>query len=185
MRDEALRSGRLVFDYGQLATLGGMPRGHAKVYASRLVRKGLAAKVANGIITFTEDPFLVATQLVEPSYVSLNSALYLRGSVTQVPSVVECVTTRTSTTIGWAKISYHRIVPPLMFGYERVARYGGYLFAATKEKAVLDMVYYGMTPRTEELDLDEGKLRRMGRPYHTSGGQRGRRVVKWVKQRAQ
>lgn len=184
LRERALESGRAVFSYDQLATLAGIPRDHTRVYASRLVQRGLATKVVGGVVTFDEDPFLVATQFLEPSYVSLSSALYLRGIAWQIPSVVECVTTRNSMELRSPRVRYHRIVPRLFFGYERVSRFGSYVFVATAEKAVLDEAYYGMSPSTSGLELDYGRLRSMAEPYGKSGGQRGRRVANWVKARA-
>lgn len=178
IRDRALRSGRLVFDYGQLSVLAGIPREQARVYAARLLRKGLAQKALDGRVAFTTDPFVVATQLVEPSYVSMASALYLRRAIAQVPAEVECVTPVKSMAIRFPRISYHRLVPPLFFGFERQERYGGYVFAATVEKAVLDSVYFwGGAPQVE---ADRAVLKSMARAYGERGGPRGRRVLKWA-----
>jgi len=93
LRDTALSSGRLVFSLGQLARLAGVPEGHVRVYASRLVGRGMAWRVRRGVISFTHDTFIVASQLIEPSYISMHAALYLRGFLDQVPSIIECVTT--------------------------------------------------------------------------------------------
>jgi len=65
-----------------------------KVCAHRMIREGLAWRPVEGRVAFTHDSFAVAAQLVEPSYISLTTALYLRGFLDQVPQVTECVTTR-------------------------------------------------------------------------------------------
>jgi len=93
LRDRARESPRRVFDYTQLARFLGLERRFVKVYVRRMVKKGLAWRPVEGRVAFTEDPFVVATQLVEPSYISLTAALHLHGLVDQVPSLVECVTT--------------------------------------------------------------------------------------------
>jgi predicted transcriptional regulator of viral defense system len=88
IRDNALYSGRLVYRTRQLAKLVGVPDSHAKVYAYRLVQKCMAWRLSRGSISFTHDTFIIASQLIEPSYVSMHSALYLRGLIDQVPSIV-------------------------------------------------------------------------------------------------
>ena len=181
IRDLVFRSGRLVLNYDQLSVATGVPRVQMKVYASRLLKKGLATKVVDGVVAFTDDPFVIATQLVEPSYVSFLPSLYLRGLVTQVPNVVDCVTSRNSFKIGRLGLRYHRIVPPLFFGYERLERYGSYVFAALPEKAVLDLIYYGALPPLELQPLDRRVLHDVSAPYRSHGGTRSRRVLDWVR----
>src|SRR3989344_748626 len=96
IRDLSLESGRAVFSVQQLSNLIGKSRAVATVYSNRLVRKGLAFRVLKGKISFIDDDFIVATQLIEPSYISLDSALLFHGIITQVPKSVECVTTKNS-----------------------------------------------------------------------------------------
>lgn len=178
-----LRSGRLVFDLGQLANVSLLPRRYARVYASRLVKKGLARRVVEGVISFTDDPFVISTQLVEPSYVSFTSALYLRGQIRQAPAFVECVTTRNSLKFPELGIEYHRIIPQLYFGYERMERYGSYVYVATSEKAALDMVYHGLYYETP-IALDVKRVASLAGRFAVYGGNRGRRVTKWVREHA-
>jgi predicted transcriptional regulator of viral defense system len=126
------------------------------------------------VISFTDDPFIVATQLIEPSYISFNSALYLKGIIQQPPlSVVECVTTKNSFKLGKPRIEYHKIVPELYFGYERIERYGSYVWVAAPGKALLDKVYFGYNGgaggRSSSL-LNKQKLMDFARPYSTQGG---------------
>jgi len=120
LRDIALNTSRLVFNYNQLSRALGYERSLVKVYASRLVKRGLASKIADGIISFTDDRFIIATQLVEPSYISMTSALYLQELILQAPSYVECITTHGTKRI--LEIEYHKIHPKLFFGYERKER---------------------------------------------------------------
>jgi predicted transcriptional regulator of viral defense system len=173
LRDMALDSGRL-----------GYERNLVKVYASRLVVKGLASRLKEGVISFTSDPFIIATQLLEPSYISLTSALYLHELILQVQSHVECVTTHnTRRLLG---IEYHRIHPKLFFGYERRERGQSYIFLAEPEKAVLDMVYLGLAYPLilQEVlpKLDRERLISLGIRFMETT--RGKRVARWVNQNA-
>ena len=70
IRDLALESGRSVYNSAQLSNLINMERTTASVYMSRLVDKGMAKKLIRGKISFVDDDFVIASQLVEPSYIS-------------------------------------------------------------------------------------------------------------------
>lgn len=179
MRERLLSSGRAVFNMAQLSNLLGIPRNYAKVYASRLVAKRWAWRPMRGVIALTRDEFVVATQLIEPSYISMHSALYLLGLIDQVPASIECVTTRQSVKING--IRYRKVKPDLFFGYRRMERANSYLFIALPEKALLDMVYFGYSlPALPEIDLS--LLVKMAQAYSELKGYRARRVAKWVRE---
>ncbi|MCD6244592.1 MAG: hypothetical protein J7J65_05090 [Candidatus Korarchaeota archaeon] len=180
IRERLLSSGKAVFNMAQLSNILGIPRNHAKVYASRLVERGWAWRPMRGVIALTRDEFIVATQLIEPSYISMHSALYLLGLVDQVPSRIECVTTRYS--IEVSGIRYRRVVPRLFFGYRRVDRAGSYVFVALPEKALLDMIYFGYSPPGWMLsEVSVPTLGGMARRYSGLRGYRAKRVVRWVR----
>jgi predicted transcriptional regulator of viral defense system len=75
-----------------------------------------------------------------PSYVSLQTALHLRGVIEQIPEVVYAVslarTQRIETTAG--TLSIHHVEPEVFGGYEETAQ-GVKL--ATAEKALFDFAY--------------------------------------------
>jgi predicted transcriptional regulator of viral defense system len=147
IRDKALKTGRAVYSVQQLANLIGKSKTIAKVYFSRLTKKNLARKLLRGKITFEEDDEIIATQLVEPSYISLNSALLFHKSITQIPSNTECVTTKNSIRFGQLGIVYHKIPPALFYGYSRHRKGNSYIFLADKEKALLDAVYLNLVSK--------------------------------------
>jgi len=162
----------------------GIPLEQVKVYALRLVRKGLVKKLLRGYISLTEDPFIISCQLVEPSYISFTSALYVRGLLKQAPSIVECVTPLNSRMIKKLSISYHKIDGRLFFGYERVARYGSYIMVAHPEKALLDMVYFGRLVKGLKIKVEPYKLHSIASRYRSLANKRARRVLRWVKEYA-
>jgi len=182
IRDHALYSGRLVYRTRQLAKLVGVPDSHAKVYAYRLVQKGMAWRLSRGSISFTHDTFIIASQLIEPSYVSMHSALYLRGLIDQVPSIVEAVTTKRPAWLRDLGIRYRKISGKLFFGYERLARANSYVFVATPEKAVLDTVYLGGSPDPSVLDqLEKEKILEISEAFLGLRSYRAKRVERWIK----
>ncbi len=141
IRDLAMDSGRAVFSAQELSNLIGKPKAIATVYAARLAKNGLAFRVLKGKISFTKDDFVVATQLVEPSYISLGSALRFHGLISQVQKNIECVSTKNSYNFKTLGIIYHKIPSALFFGYKKHKKGNSYVLVAEPEKALVDGIY--------------------------------------------
>jgi len=126
---------------------------HASVSLARLRAAGLLVRLRRGLWAFRDriDPLALPEILTAPfpAYVSLQSALYLHGMVSQVPAVTYAVTLartrRFSTPLG--TVSVHHVQPRFFFGYEAAGRAGGRL--ATPEKAIVDFLY--LTPARSGL----------------------------------
>jgi len=107
------------------------------------LRRGLYA-IARPYRKVDPHPFVVANALVPSSYVSLQSALRHHGLIPEhVPTVTSVTTGRPgerSTPLG--PHLYHHIAEAYFWGYDtvEVAR-GQDAFVATREKALLDLVY--------------------------------------------
>ncbi|MFH1200454.1 MAG: hypothetical protein V1708_05280, partial [Candidatus Micrarchaeota archaeon] len=170
-----------VYSVQQLAHLIKKPFSVAKVYSWRLARKGLAKRLLRGKISFVDDDFVVASQLVEPSYVSLSSALAFHNIVQQVPSSVECVCPRNSLKFEALGIRYHKIPASFFYGYRRHSKAGSYVFIADAEKAVLDGLYLNYFPGSffKEVrgSLDEKKLRGFLERFKGRGRKKLEKVV--------
>jgi predicted transcriptional regulator of viral defense system len=111
----------------------------------RLASARLVIRLRSGLWLLARtppSPYSLAEALTAPfpSYVSLQTALYLHGMIEQVPSVVYVVslarTQRLTTSIG--VFSVHHVVPELFDGFE-VHADGTKL--ATPEKALFDVAY--------------------------------------------
>lgn len=93
-----------------------------------------------------------------PSYVSLQSALYRRGMIDQIPEVVYAVSTgrsaRIKTSLG--AFSVHHIPPELFGGFESLPDSGVKL--ALPEKALIDLLYLSGTPLRLFRSLPELEL---------------------------
>ncbi|MFA6530790.1 MAG: hypothetical protein WCT31_03595 [Candidatus Micrarchaeia archaeon] len=153
IKENAIASGRAVFSIQQLANIIGKPKEIAKVYASRMVNKGLVKRILRGKISFSEDEQVIASQMIEPAYVSLRSALLFHNLITQVPANIECVTTKNSIRKTEIGIVYHKIPPSLLYGYEKHKKEKSYLFMATPEKAVIDGIYLNLISREEVKEI--------------------------------
>jgi predicted transcriptional regulator of viral defense system len=110
----------------------------ARVYANRMKKKGLLS-ILRGKLIFTNNEFVIANQLVEPSYISVHSALFLNNKIQQVPKKIECVNPKN--TITEKNFLYYKINPKLFFGFEKKRIVGTWVFVATPEKAIIDGLY--------------------------------------------
>lgn len=114
----------------------------------RLAAAGLVAPVRRGLwaLAAAIDPLLLPDYLTAPypSYVSLQSALYHRGIIEQIPAVTYAVslgrTRRVSTRFG--ELSIHRVAPEVFGGFDVTA---GGARMATAEKALFDVFYLSAT----------------------------------------
>ena len=141
IKEMALNSNRAVYNTAQLSSLIGKDFNTASVYMTRLWKNGFAKHLLRGKISFVEDDFVIASQLIEPSYISLSSALLFHNVIQQVPRRIQSVTPVNSVNYDQLGLEYHKIPPGLMFGYERHKIGESYCFVATPEKALLDGYY--------------------------------------------
>jgi predicted transcriptional regulator of viral defense system len=141
-----------VFTTADAAIRLGVPNGHASVILARLAASGQLIRLRRGV--WARPGGVEALALPEyltapfPAYVSLQSALYLHGMISQVPAVTYAVslarTRRFVTPLG--TVSVHHVQPSFFFGFEDAGR-GGRL--ATPEKALVDFLY--LTPARSQL----------------------------------
>jgi predicted transcriptional regulator of viral defense system len=133
-----------VFTTTDAAIRLGLPNAHASTILARLAAAGQVIRLRRGV--WARPAGVDALALPEyltapfPAYVSLQSALYLHGMISQVPAVTYAVsvarTRRFATPIG--TVSIHHMQPSFFFGFED-AGHGGRL--ATPEKALVDFLY--------------------------------------------
>ena len=140
----------------------------------RLAASGLVTPVRRGVWALSEqpDPLALAEYVTAPypSYVSLQTALYRRGMVTQIPSVIYLVSLARSDLVetGVGTYSVHHIRPELFHGFEHDARSGTKL--ALPEKALFDFLYLSPTrgrlfAALPELELPRGFRTRVVREW--------------------
>lgn len=174
-----------LFETRDLAALLNVERSNATQIATRLANAGLLVKVARGKWALRSTKrFAVAEHLTAPfpAYISLQSALYHHGMISQIPWVTYAVSLarprRYETPLG--VFSIHHVDPHFFFGYETDER--GSAKIAIPEKALLDLCYFRPTRTRLFADLPEvefsktfdwNKARRMARKIRS----RSRRVL--------
>lgn len=145
---EALRRlrqlGTPVFETRDASALLGVTPANASVILRRLAERGFVTPLSRGRwLIDTALPRFALPELISapyPAYVSMQSALFHRGLIEQVPAVIYAATLgkprRVTTPLG--TISFHRLPAELFFGYE-LETDGSKI--ATAEKALFDTLY--------------------------------------------
>jgi len=140
-----LRMAIPVFQTSDAAAYLSIGNAFASKLLARLAASGHLARLGRGRWGFKDriDPFALPEYLTAPypSYVSLQSALYHHGMISQIPSVLYAVSiARTKTyvtTLG--TVSVHHVDPSFFFGYQPAGKGSGKI--ATPEKALIDFLY--------------------------------------------
>ncbi len=138
---------------------------------SRWVASGRLVALRRGVYALADayrkrdpHPFETANRLVEPSYVSLESALAFHGLIPEAVFETTNVTTARSGIFHtqFGRFSYRHIAPGMMWGYESVkvgAAPRAVALIARPEKALLDLAY--LRPRADsEAFVRELRLER-------------------------
>jgi len=164
-------------------TLTKITAGAATHALHRLARRRLIVPLKRGLwasrITEPNDPMEAVAYLTAPwpSYISLYSALARRGVIDEIPSVIYAVSAgrpaRYSNALGEFRI--HHLPTHFFWGFQ-TERLGTSVFLlAEAEKALLDLAYLGLIPRSplglpykrdHRWNLDARKLVRYAKRFH-------------------
>lgn len=162
---EALRRlqgfGTPVLETRDVSALLAVTPANANMILRRLTNEGLLTHLTRGRwLVIQSTPRFALPELISapyPAYVSMQSALFHRGLIEQIPAVIYAATLarprRVTTPLG--VISFHRLPPELFLGFE-VEDDGAKI--ATSEKALFDVLYLAparsrLFARLPELDL--------------------------------
>jgi predicted transcriptional regulator of viral defense system len=147
-----------LFETRDVAALLGVERSNATQIAKRLVKAGLLVKLKRGKWALPNaNRFSIAEHLTSPfpAYISLQSALYHHGLISQIPAVTYAVSVarprRYHTPLG--TFSIHHVEPHFFFGYETDET--GTAKIAVPEKALLDFFYFRPSRTRLFVDLPE------------------------------
>jgi len=136
-------SRKVVFSFSDLAKILGKGEKYAKVYVNRLTKKGLLRLERDKYTTVGANPFLVASNLVFPSYVSFISAYSYHNLTTQLPRTLYVVALRQRKGLVYdnTSIRFVRFNKDRFFGFRRETLENKFLFVAEVEKAIVDGLY--------------------------------------------
>lgn len=128
-----------------------IPHAHASKILAQLTLAGRFVHLIRGkwATTTNLDPLILPEYLTAPfpSYISLQTALFYYGIISQIPETIYAVSlARTREYITYfGNISIHHLQPDFFFGFEKI----GNVKIATIEKALIDILY--LTPAKSNL----------------------------------
>jgi predicted transcriptional regulator of viral defense system len=142
---QLLAMGQPIFSTVDASVCLGIGRAYASKVLTRLSNAGHVVPLRRGVWGFEDkiQRMAVAQHLTAPfpTYISLQSALYYHGMISQIPSVTYAVslarTRKFNTSLG--VVSVHHVDPSFFFGFKSSGDQGALL--AVPEKALLDILY--------------------------------------------
>jgi len=157
---------------------------HASKILGRLAEAGLWVQLARSrwALPTQVDPLLIPEFITAPfpTYISLQTALYYHGMISQIPSIMYAIslnrTHQYTTQLG--VISIHRIKPDFFFGFKPFGK--SQVKMASAEKALLDIFYLSPTTTSLFKSLPELEI-----PSHFRAREAWRMVKKISSQRLQ
>jgi predicted transcriptional regulator of viral defense system len=179
IKEKVISSKKAIFNTNQMANLIGKSKEKTNVYISRLADSGLAER-KHGKVIFSSNDNVIATQFVEPSYISLSSALFFHKIINQVPTITSCVTTVNSRYYPDMQLKYHKITPILFFGFKKYILDGSYAFVADVEKAILDGIYYGIYNKSIFIEYKSFINIKILKKYSVKYPEKVKKVIKSV-----
>ena len=121
----------------------------ASIFVSRNAKPGRGnfIRLKNGLYTFkgsNPSPLEIANIMYRPSYISLEVALSYYNMMPEAVYSITSITAKLSKKyeiLGQA-YEYHKIMKGLYFGYKTIKTGDKYIVIATREKALLDYLYF-------------------------------------------
>ena len=145
------------FNVTTIASIIGKDAAYAKVYLNRLKNKGIVQQLQRNVYTVQDDPLVIASHVVWPSYISLWAALRYHNLTEQIPNKISVVTTRAknrrSISTKNTMIIFERIRPSCFFGFSKIRIRDFEIFMAEPEKALIDAILLKRISTTEVYSM--------------------------------
>lgn len=149
-----------VFNIRDIAAILDKDRNYAHVVAHRLKKRGAIKEVEKGKYSLEPNPFVVASWITWPSYISSWAALNYYKLTEQLPFTIHVVTTRKrkAKTVAYrgAKIEFIKIKPTNFIGFKRINYGGKEVFIAEPEKAIVDSLAFHKMSLQEAAEIVKG-----------------------------
>ncbi len=117
---------------------------YAKMHLNRLKNRGIVKQIQRNVYTVQEDPLIIASRIIWPSYISLWAAFRYHNLTEQIPNKISVITTRSKSRENIqmmnTTINFEKIRPLWFFGFSKIRIQGFEVFIAEPEKALIDAV---------------------------------------------
>jgi predicted transcriptional regulator of viral defense system len=154
-----------VFSAADIEKITGKNRQYVYLHMQRLKTAGLIFEIEKGKYSIQTDPFLVASRIVWPSYISGWAASQFYQLTEQLPNVIEVMTTRSrknrQITFRGVGIEFSRLKKSNFFGYDKIRYKKHSIFIADKEKTLLDILFLGHISPSEFSEVVKSNHKRL------------------------
>lgn len=131
-----------VFSFNDAVRGSGKSRAYVRLALSRMVNRGALRRIERGVYSAEQAGALeIASNILQPSYVSLMAALSYHGVTTQIPIVIEVIAPKRHRPVsldGGGKVVFMKVKREMMFGF----RVENGASIAELEKAFVDALYF-------------------------------------------
>ncbi|MEK6903358.1 MAG: hypothetical protein AABW64_01790 [Nanoarchaeota archaeon] len=156
---------KAVFTLNDMAVITQKEKNYLRVYLFRLKKKGKIKEVERGKYALQQHPFITASNMVFPAYISFLSAYSYYQTTTQIPNSIYIIThsSKKAVFLENYRIQFIKLPAYRLFGYHREKFMEKDVFIADKEKAIVDSLYLPeycpldetYTALGEELDISK------------------------------
>lgn len=127
-----------VFKIQDVERIAYCDRNYAKQIVNRLKKKRLIKQVRRNVYTTGDNIFVIASNIVYPSYISFWSASYFLGYTEQIVNTIHIAMTRRIRPIKFNGYEIKFIPLKHFFGYKKIRTNDGELFIVENEKLLID-----------------------------------------------
>ncbi len=132
-----------------------------KLQLNKWTKKGKIISLKKGMYTLSDidrqvavSHYMIANELYSPSYISLEFALSYYQLIPEAVNTFTCITTKKTKTFKnqFGLFTYKSIKKQYYFGFTSVKSPDNHnFFLATPEKAILDFIYYNISPTESDI----------------------------------
>jgi predicted transcriptional regulator of viral defense system len=130
---------------------------YAKMHLHRLKNKGVVQQIQRNVYTVQEDPMIIASRIIWPSYISLWAAFRYHNLTEQIPQKISVITPRSKRRVNIKimniTIIFEKIRPSWFFGFSKITIQDFDVFIAEPEKALIDAILLKKISTTQIYSL--------------------------------
>ncbi len=154
-----------VFDLTAIARKVNRSEEYLWLFIHRLVRKKRILTIEKNKYTLCKDPWIVASNIVWPSYITGWAALRYHNLTEQLPNTIEVITSskrkKRKLFFQGMKIKMITTTPALMFGFNKLSKEEKEIFVAEPEKALLDAALFKSMSFSEIREIIKYNITRL------------------------
>jgi predicted transcriptional regulator of viral defense system len=135
-------------------------RRYTALYLTRLENRGIIKRIEKGKYALPNtNSLIIASNIIMPSYISFLSGLAYYHKTTQMPRIIQVVTTKSKKRIKYENEKIQFIKLKKAFGYKREKTPDGYVFVGEIEKIMIDSLFIPKyCPISETMHAMDSKI---------------------------